>query len=133
MQQNGLRGKLESSSGFVVVVELTGGPGFDFAPIEKFLKTYKAAGTSAIPADFDFVGTTIPQSPGGVANIEPADVLFQVRLNDLLGELDFVPHVSCKDQNADGIISSLVGFRKAGVESILALTGDKPVKAKGVF
>jgi len=44
-----------------------------------------------------------------------------------------VPHISCKDQNGDAIVSSLVGFRKAGVESILVLTGDKPIGAKGVF
>ena len=51
----------------------------------------------------------------------------------LLGDLDIIPHISCKDQNADAITSSLVSFRQSGVSSILALTGDKPVKAKGVF
>jgi len=118
---------------FVVTAELTGGPGFSLAPIEKFLKAYKSAGSSAIPAGFDFAAVTVPQNPSGVANIEPADVLAHVRLNDLLGELDFVPHVTCKDQNADAIVSSLVGFRKMGIEAVLALTGDKPAKAKGVF
>jgi len=116
-----------------VVVELTGGVGFNFAPIEKFLRAYKATGSSTILAGFDFVGITIPQNPGGAANIEPADVISYIKLNDLAGELDFVPHISCKDQNGDAIVSSLVGFRKAGVESILVLTGDKPIGAKGVF
>ncbi len=133
MQQKKFREKLENKSSFVVVAELVGGPNYNFNPIEKFLKDYNAAGSSAIPADFDFVGITSPQSPGGVPNIEPADVLSQIKLSNLLGELDFIPHVTCKDYNADAIASSLVGFRKAGIESILALTGDKPVKAKGVF
>jgi 5,10-methylenetetrahydrofolate reductase len=133
MHQNRLKAKLENKSGFVVIAELTGGPDFNFDPIGKFLRDYNSAGNSAIPPDFDFTAITLPQNPGGVANIEPADVLSWIRLNDLLGKLDFVPHISCKDQNIDGIISSLVGFRKAGVETILALTGDKPVKAKGVF
>jgi methylenetetrahydrofolate reductase (NADPH) len=137
-----LKEKLQDKSGFVVVAELTGGPGFSFTPIEKFLAAYKTAGSSAIqngergriiPAGFDFLAITSPQNPGGVANIEPADVLTHIRLNDLLGELDFVPHVTCKDQNADAIVSSLVGFRKMGIESLLVLTGDKPAKAKGVF
>ncbi len=132
-QKKKLREKLEDRASFVVVVELTGGPGFNFGPIEKFLKAYKTAGSSAVPAGFDFVGITLPQNPSGVANIEPADVLSQIKLNDLLGELDFVPHITCKDTNSDAIVSSLVGFRKMGVESILAMTGDKPTKAKGVF
>ena len=125
--------KLEDKSSFVVVAELTGGPGFNFSPIEKFLTAYKTASSSAIPKGFDFVGITATQNPGGVANIEPADVLSQIKLNNLLGDLDFVPHISCKDQNTDALISSLAGFKKAGVENVLALTGDKPVKAKGVF
>ena len=133
MQRKKLSKKLPDKSSFTIVTELTGGPGFNFAPIEKFLETYKAAGSSVIPAEFDFAGITIPQNPGGAANIEPADVLSQAMLKNLLGELDFVPHISCKDANADALVSSLVGFRKAGIESILVLTGDKPTKAKGVF
>ena len=53
--------------------------------------------------------------------------------NHLTGNLDFIPHLSCKDSNADGLTSSLVGYRQRGVETVLALTGDKPVTAKGVF
>ena len=133
MQQKKLREKLEDKSSFVVTAELVGGPNFNFNPIEKFLEGYNAASSSAIPKGFDFASITSPQSPGGVPNIEPADVLSQLKLNNLLGELDFIPHVTCKDYNADAIVSSLVGFRKAGIENILALTGDKPAKAKGVF
>ena len=128
-----LREKLQDKTNFVILAELTGGPGFNPAPIEKFLKGFQQADSLAIPDGFDFVGITIPQNPGGAANIEPADVLNQIRLKNLLGDLDFVPHVTCKDQNCDAIISSLAGFRRAGIESVLALTGDKPVKAKGVF
>jgi len=133
MQQRKLKEKLQGKSGFIVVAELTGGPGFSFEPIEKFLSEYKTTGSSVIPAGFEFAGITLPQSPGGVANIEPADVISDLRLKELLGELDVIPHVTCKDYNADGIVSSLVGHRKAGVESILVLTGDKPAKAQGVF
>ena len=86
-----------------------------------------------MPEGFKLTAVTLPQNPGGVANIEPLAVLNFLRANDLLGELDFVPHLSCKDSNADGLLSSLVSFRKADVESLLVLTGDKPVKAKGVF
>ena len=128
-----MKEKLEDKSNFVVYAELTGGPGFNCSPIEDFLKAYKDAGTSVIPKGIDFVGITLTQNPGGVANIEPSDVLSQLRSKDLLGGLDVLPHVTCKDHNAEGIVSVLVGHRHAGVESILAMTGDKPAGAKGVF
>jgi 5,10-methylenetetrahydrofolate reductase len=133
MQRKRLRERLENKSGFVVAAELTGGPDFNYRPIEKFLADYAKSPASVIPDGFDFVGITLPQSPGGVANIDPADVLSHLQSRSLLGELDCIPHVSCKDHNADAIISSLMGLKKSGVESILALTGDKPVSAKGVF
>jgi len=133
MERKRLSKELTEKSSFVVVAELTGGPGFDFAPIDKFLKNYAEAGDSSIPSGFDFVGITATQNPGGAANIEPADELSHLRLKNLLGNLDFVPHISCKDQNADAITSSLAGFKDAGIECVLALTGDKPIKAKGVF
>ena len=140
-----LKDKLEDKSSFIVCVELTGGPGFNFGPIEKFLNAYKTAdslvrpdslgfiGPSVIPEGFDFVGITLPQNPGGLANLEPADVLNRLKSKELLNGLDVMPHVTCKDHNAFGIISKLVGYRNAGVESILVMTGDKPVGAKGVF
>lgn len=110
---------LKDKSKFVVVTELTGGPDFSVGPIEKFLKAYKEAGSAAIPAAFNFVGITSPQNPGGVANIEPADVLGNLKSKDLLGELCFIPHISCKDQNSNSLISSLAGLRKAGMAAFL--------------
>jgi 5,10-methylenetetrahydrofolate reductase len=124
---------LKDSSQFAVVVELVGGPAYSFAPIEKFLRAHKSAADFAMPKGFEFAGIMSPQNPGGVANIEPADVLAYAKTHNLLGELDLIPHISCKDQNVDGIISSLAGFRSMGVNSVLALTGDKPGKAQGVF
>jgi methylenetetrahydrofolate reductase (NADPH) len=136
MQQTGkkrLSTALLNRNGFVVVAELVGGPGFNYTPIENFLTAFKNSGGKDIPQGFNFVGLTSPQSPGGVANIEPADVHRYLASKNLLGELDFIPHISCKDANADAITSLLAAHRAAGVESVLALTGDKPVSAKGVF
>ena len=128
-----LRQALKNKDRFVIVAELVGGPNFNYDPIKKFLQAHKEAGGKDIPTDFDFVGVTSPQSPGGIANIEPANVHRFAVSNNLLGELDFIPHISCKDINKDGIISLLNTHKSAGVESILALTGDKPAEAKGVF
>ncbi|MBM4029796.1 MAG: hypothetical protein FJ280_31015, partial [Planctomycetes bacterium] len=88
---------------------------------------------SAIPAGFDLAAITLPQSPGGVANIEPASVINSMQAKGLLAGLEVVPHITCKDMNADAIVSALMSFRAGGIENLLALTGDKPVKAAGVF
>ena len=133
MQGKSLAKSLTDRSDFVVVAELAAGPGFNFAPIEKFLKAARETSETRIPQGFNFVGVTMPQSPGGVANLEPADVLTRLQTSDLLGPLDFIPHVSCKDHNSDAIAASLVAFRARGIESVLALTGDKPVRSQGVF
>jgi 5,10-methylenetetrahydrofolate reductase len=127
-----LKDKLRDRTRFLVLAELTGGPGFSLAPIEKFLQARQEK-TDAIQAEFDLAAVTLPQSPGGVANLEPASVISRMQTQGLLAGLDVVPHVTCKDMNADAIASSLMSFRSAGVESLLALTGDKPVKAAGVF
>ena len=133
MHRKKLSEKLTDKSNFVVIAELTGGPGFDFAPIGKFLSAYKAGGSGApglLPAGFDFTAVALPENPGGAANIEPSAVLNYLEVNDLLADLDFIPHVSCKDANADGIVSSLISYRNMEINSVLALTGDKPIKAK---
>ena len=133
MERNNLRQKLATKHGFIVYVELTGGPNFNINPIEKFLKDYKDADTLAWSKDFDLSGITLPQNPGGYANIRPSDVINRIKSKDLKGDLDILPHISCKDHNTSGIVSILAGFKNDGIESILVLTGDKPVTAKGVF
>ncbi|MCU0916430.1 MAG: methylenetetrahydrofolate reductase C-terminal domain-containing protein [Planctomycetes bacterium] len=132
MALGNLRSKLRDGAQFVVLAELTGGPGFNLDPIEKFLKA-RQEHPDAIPAGFDLTAITLPQSPGGAANIEPASVISRMQAKGLLAGLDVVPHVTCKDMNSDAIVSALMGFKNSGLESLLALTGDKPVKAAGVF
>jgi methylenetetrahydrofolate reductase (NADPH) len=132
MAQVRLRDRLRERAKLVVLAELTGGPGFSLDPIEKFLKARQEK-AGAIPAEFDLAAITLPQSPGGVANIEPASVISRMQAKGLLAGLDAVPHVTCKDMNGDAIVSALMSFKSGGVESLLALTGDKPAKAAGVF
>ncbi len=128
-----LRQALQNKSAFVVTAELTGGPGYDIQPIKQFLADFRSAGTGAVPAPFNFAGVTLPQNPGGVANLDPSAVLAELALDNLFGDLDFIPHLTCKDLNSDALFSALIGYRNRGIETIFALTGDKPVSAKGVF
>ena len=78
MARVSLRDKLRQRAKLVVLAELTGGPGFSFEPIEKFLKA-RQENPDAIPAGFDLAAITLPQSPGGVANIEPASVISRMQ------------------------------------------------------
>jgi methylenetetrahydrofolate reductase (NADPH) len=128
-----LKNSLKNKDRFTVIAELTSGRGCTMNPIVKFLEAHKGSGGSDIPAGFDFAGIALPQNPGGVSNLDPSDVLAQLATTDLLDGLDYIPHLSCKDHNKSALNSTLVGYRQRGVQSLLALTGDVPVSAKGVF
>jgi methylenetetrahydrofolate reductase (NADPH) len=123
----------EGEDKFLVTLELSAGPDFRLGTVERFLKAYRSEGDKEIPECFDFKAVTATENPGGVSNVEPEDMFVWAKENDLLGELDFVPHISCKDKNADAIKSTLETFRQCHLDSVIALTGDKPLEAKGVF
>ncbi len=118
---------------FTVVAELASGPGYDPTPIVNFLTARRNLGGEAIPAGFDFAGIMLPQNPGGVSNLDPADVLALLESRQLLDGIECTPHMSCKDHNRVSLASALAGYSQRGIRSILALTGDKPLAAKGVF
>jgi len=117
--QKRLSTALRAGTKCVVTAELTSGPNFNFAPIKKFLAGYKETGPSVIPAEFDFVGFTSTDNSGGTPNMDTLDILNRARAADLTGDLDFIPHISCKDRNADTLASILAAFRGSGIESIL--------------
>jgi len=124
---------LADRSRFIVTAELTSGREYTLAPIEKFLREHQLSGGAAIPPQFNFAAITLPQNPGGVANLDPSDVLAQLAATALLDNLDVIPHISCKDHNQAALKSILIGYQQRGIRSVLALTGDKPLAAKGVF
>ena len=117
MERQILKQKLRDGSTLTVVAELTGGPGFNFGPIDGFLKGYGQCDAGAIPSGFEFAAIALPQSPGGVANIEPASVISHVAGEGLLGELAVLPHITCKDTNADAITSSLATLKALAAQA----------------
>ena len=133
MQRNNFKNKIQDSSEFVVIVELTSGLNVSFALIDSFLESYQASKEDIKSKGFDFIGITNTDNSGGVSNIEPLEVLNHIKSKHLSGDLDFIPHISCKDKNYDALISYLTGFKVQNIESLLVITGDKPVKGKGVF
>lgn len=116
-----------------MIAELTPGPSYDLSLIERFLRSYQDSHGQDIPDGFTLAGITLPQNPGGVAGIDPSDMIAIIAKNHLAEDLDIIPHITCKDSNTDSLASTLLGYRKRGIETVLALTGDKPVTAQGVF
>ncbi len=117
MQQKRLKDKLKNKSGFIVILELSTGPDFDFKPIDGFLESYHTAKKDFESNGFNFVAVTSTENSGGTPNIEPLDVLYHIKSRDLLGDLDFIPHISCKDKNSDALISSFAGLKATNIES----------------
>ena len=136
MVRKSLGQKLRERSRFVVLAELTSGPGFSFRPIEGFLKAYQDAsqgGQAVLPEGFDFAAIALPQNPGGVANIEPADVISFLNANHLLDGLDVVPHLTCKDTNSDAIVSALTSLKKTGIAKYRSVGGMEAPEASGAI
>ncbi len=117
---------------FLILAELLPEGGFNPANIERFLCD-QAAGKDALPGDFLLAGVTLPQNPRGVAAMSPTDVFNFLDRRGLWSGLDVVPHLTAKDEGLEAIRSELYGLEKAGLSSVLALTGDKPSRGKGVF
>jgi 5,10-methylenetetrahydrofolate reductase len=145
---------------FLLLAELVPAQADDLRPIEGFLLDY-ASRKSEIPAGMRLAGITLPQNPRGNAILDPADVYAVIAAKNppgfaeaaltanpsaemsrsgphahnrgLWADLDVVPHLTAKEQNADALRSSLLGLRALGLNSVLAVTGDKPASGKRVF
>ncbi len=117
---------------FLVLAEFLPEGGQNPANIARFLADH-AANADALPAGFSLVGVMLPQSPNGVPALGPAEVFAALDRDGKWPGLDVIPHVTAKDHNRDGIHSGLIGLRTLGIETLLALTGDKPAAGTGVF
>lgn len=134
-RENSLCRLLDREAGarpFLVVAELVPGPGHDLRPIERFLDAC-AGGKARLPEEFALAAVALPQSPGGVASLSPADIVAALDAGRGWAGLDVLAHVSAKDHNAEALRAYLAGLERLGVESLLAVTGDQPAAGRGVF
>ena len=117
---------------FLVLAEFLPEGGQNPANIARFLADH-AANASALPAGFSLVGVMLPQSPNGVPSISPADVFAALERDGLCPGTRF--HPPCHGQGPERRRHQLIlaGLQKLGLETVLALTGDRPVSGKGVF
>ena len=132
MAKKRLKDLVSAGDRFIVTAEFVPLPGHNLANFEKFLTGYVQK-RQELPEDVVLAAVTIPQSPGGQATMSPADIYSILDKKNLWDDLDVLPHVTAKDHNADALKTYLIGLQKLGLESVLALTGDKPVESKGVF
>jgi len=117
---------------FLVIAELFPPNGRDVRPLEAFLRA-SAEAKSSLPAGFALAAAAIPQNPRGLAALSPADIYVLLDRKGLWGGLDVIAHVSAKDMNAEAVKACLYGLRALGLSSLLAVTGDVPAGARGVF
>ncbi len=139
MSQQRLKDLINSRDKFIVTAEYVPLPGNRLSNIEGFLKGHAEnvslndQAVKKLPDDVALAGVALPQSPGGIASMNPMDIYAILDKKDRWGDLDVIPHISTKDHNLDAIKSYLFGMQQMGIETVLALTGDKPVASKGVF
>jgi 5-methyltetrahydrofolate corrinoid/iron sulfur protein methyltransferase len=132
MSRKSLKQLIQAKDRFIAVAEFVPLPGHKLSNFEKFLVGYAEKGKS-LPGDVVLDGVTVPQSPSGIASMSPTDIWALLDKKGLWGDLEMIPHVTCKDMNRSAIVSYLVGLKKMGITTLLALTGDKPAEGKGVF
>ncbi|MBN1765846.1 MAG: methylenetetrahydrofolate reductase C-terminal domain-containing protein, partial [Sedimentisphaerales bacterium] len=131
-ERNYIRNLVNQADKFIILAEFVPLPGHKLDNFEKFLNDYINK-KADLPEDIILGGITIPQSPSGVPSLSPADIYSVIDKKGLWQDLDVIPHITTKDHNTDGIRTYLFGLQKLGIESILALTGDKPGESQGVF
>ena len=114
-----LREKLEAPDAFVIAAELVTGRGVVEQHSGQAL--VELAHQLAENPRFDFLSLT--DNPGGNPMIAP-DMLGN-RMREVGQEV--VLHFACKDMNRNGIESRAWKAASAGLDNILALTGDYPI------
>ena len=114
-----LREKLEAPDAFVIAAELVTGRGVVEQHSGKAL--VELAHQLAENPRFDFLSLT--DNPGGNPMIAP-DMLGN-RMRELGQEV--VLHFACKDMNRNGIESRAWKAASAGLDNVLAITGDYPI------
>ena len=80
-----------------------------------------------------FSAVMLTQNPGGRLSYELVQAVSILRQQGFPETLSLVPHVTCKDLNLDALEVQLNALVDLGIDTVLALTGDKPATAQGVF
>jgi len=118
---------------FTVVAEFSPHSREDVVQVAEVAKGLPELARKFAPQGIAFPAISLTQNPGGSLTYDHLGALAILRENGLPESIEVIPHVTGKDMNADAIRTLLTGLVENGVTTILALTGDKPTGAKGVF
>ncbi len=118
---------------FGVVVEFTPHSAGDVRKIAGIGRDLLSLNRELSETGIQFTGVFLTQNPGGNLSYDHAAAVSLLRGNGFPEELEIVPHITGKDMNADAVRALLAALLEAGIGTVLALTGDAPLKALGVF
>ncbi len=118
---------------FTVVVEFTPHSREDVESIADIGKGLVELNRKYASDNIEFSGVFLTQNPGGNLSYDHQASLAILRENGFPASIEIVPHITGKDMNADAVRALLVSLAEAGIRTILALTGDAPLAAQGVF
>ncbi|NOY81725.1 MAG: dihydropteroate synthase [Kiritimatiellaeota bacterium] len=118
---------------FTVVVEFTPHSRKDVESIAGIGQGLVELNRKFASDNIEFAGVSLTQNPGGNLSYDHQASLAILRENGFPASIEIIPHITGKDMNADAVRSLLTSLAEAGIETILALTGDAPLAARGVF
>lgn len=118
---------------FTVVAEFSPHSREQVEAVAEIAKGLPALNEKYASAGISFPAISLTQNPGGSVTYDHLASLAILREKGLPESIEVMPHVTGKDMNTDAIRTLLMALLENGVTSVLALTGDKPITAKGVF
>ncbi|MFP4379520.1 MAG: methylenetetrahydrofolate reductase C-terminal domain-containing protein [Candidatus Sumerlaeia bacterium] len=80
-----------------------------------------------------FAGISLTQNPGGNLSYDHLAAIGILKEHGFPDDLEICPHVTGKDMNVDAIRALLIALSEAGVQHVLALTGDLSDRSLAVF
>lgn len=132
MDENKFVARLNSGL-FNILVEFTPKTPKEIVQIGEIARQLSAQNEKYHPKGVVFSAVMITQNPGGRLSYEITQVVKILKENNFPEDIAIIPHVTCKDYNLDSLEIQLRALYDLGIDTILALTGDKPKRAKGVF
>ncbi len=121
------------SKPFPVVVEFTPRARADLDRIIQFAKAALEQDGRSKEAEPAVAALSLTQNPAGRLSFETGAAVEYLLAKGFPREIELIPHVTGKDMNVDALRVLFRSLLDAGIRTVLALTGDKPVSARGVF
>ena len=118
---------------FTLIVEFTPHSSSDIKNVLEIAKALPTLSQKYASKDITIPGIALTQNPGGALSYDHQASFGILKENRFPEELEIMPHITGKDMNVDAIKTLLLSLGERGIQTILALTGDKPLQAKGVF